>query len=243
MREILRPTTARRVTIETKVWERDWAARLHSSGFSLVYELNEIKCHRLLWINNVLNPALVKDASEHWIRQGQLDVVEEVLPRLSSALNHFGLAESDLGLGLYYSSAELVGVFTCETEYLCHFAGDCRLAHKSDWIERGIAMLEARPDICVVNPIWNGNVEEAMSEAQSWDDDYAYGYGFSDQCYLIRTGELRNADLRTMHPESERYPTYGGDLFEKRVDSWMRANGLKRATDLRTCYVHLGHSA
>lgn len=239
----MRPPAVERITIETKVWERDWAARLYSSGFPLVFNLNEIECHRVLWINNVLNPAMVRGAAEDWVRQGKLDAIDEVLPRLDDALSHFGLAESDLGSGLYYSSAELVGILTCETEYLCHFAGDCRLAHKSDWIQRGIELLESRLDISVVNPIWNGNVEEVMSEALSQDDDYAFGYGFSDQCYLIRTEELRNADLRTLHPFSERYPPYGGDLFEKRVDSWMRINGRKRATDLRACYLHLGHHA
>ena len=233
----------RRVTIETKVWERDWAARFYSSGFPLVFDLNEIECHRVLWINNVLNPAMVRGAAKDWVRQGKLDAIGEVLPRLDDALIHFGLVESDLGAGLYYSSAELVGILACETEYLCHFAGDCRLAHKSDWIQRGIELLESRPDISVVNPIWNGNVEEVMAEAESSDEDYAYGYGFSDQCYLIRTEELRNANLRALHPDSERYPTYGGDLFEKRVDSWMRMNGRKRATDLRACYLHLGHHA
>ena len=40
------------------------------------------------------------------------------------------------------------------------------------------------------------------------------------------------------HPYSDRYPQYGGELFEKRVDSWLRVNDFHRATLKNGHYIH-----
>ena len=37
---------------------------------------------------------------------------------------------------------------------------------------------------------------------------------------------------------SKRYPRYGGDLFEKRVDSWMRNHAFHRLTWRHGSYEH-----
>ena len=45
------------------------------------------------------------------------------------------------------------------------------------------------------------------------------------------------------HPDSERYPVYGGELFEKRVDAYMRNHKLLRITSKHASYVHKNHTS
>lgn len=228
------------LSIETKVWESDWEKGIRGGGVARLFEMIPTPAMRRLLINNVAAPNLVVEEAQKLVYAGIIDEVILVKEHLSMALEHFRLSEEVLGRGLPYSSAELVGLLNCDTPYLCHFAGDCRMGHVSDWMEHGIELLEAKPDISVVNPIWNGNYGEVTVESQECDGQYAIGSGFSDQCYLVRKQEFFDANLTRLHPISERYPEYGGDLFEKRVDSWMRFEKKLRATDLRATYLHLG---
>ena len=68
--------------------------------------------------------------------------------------------------------------------------------------------------------------------------DFYIGRGFSDQCYLVRTEEFRRRIYNESHPASARYPCYGGELFEKRVDSWVRNHGHLLATYKHGHYLH-----
>jgi hypothetical protein len=56
--------------------------------------------------------------------------------------------------------------------------------------------------------------------------------------YLVRTEDFRASIYEESHEASERYPHYGGELFEKRVDSWMRNNHHLRATHRHGSYLH-----
>jgi hypothetical protein len=55
---------------------------------------------------------------------------------------------------------------------------------------------------------------------------------------MVRTADFRRAIYGEKHPDSARYPGYGGELFEKRVDSWMRNHGHLRATYRHGAYLH-----
>jgi hypothetical protein len=90
----------------------------------------------------------------------------------------------------------------------------------------------------VFNLTWNHRFHEAKNESLKEDDQFYYGYGFSDQMYLVRTADFRAPIYEEINDASERYPKYGGELFEKRVDSWMRNNGNIRATSKQTSYIH-----
>ncbi|MCE9558045.1 MAG: hypothetical protein K8R88_03770 [Armatimonadetes bacterium] len=229
-----------RLTLETKVWEKDWRRLILLEECKHIFERILTPCHRRLLINNVEDPKAVAGYAEKLVAKGILDEVVIVDSHIEAALTHFKLSKESLGIGFAYSAAELVGIFTCETEYLAHFAGDCRMLHYSHWCEDGMNTLAENNDIAVVNPIWNGDVLEVEKEATERVRNYCLGYGFSDQCYLVRTMDLLNADLTQIHPDSRGFPAYGGELFEKRVDGWMRTEGRLRATDLTATYVHGG---
>lgn len=88
----------------------------------------------------------------------------------------------------------------------------------------------------MVNPVWNYQFGEAYQEAVEKRGDFLISHGFSDQCYLIRTREFQSKIYNEHNQSSERYPKYGGELFEKRVDSYMRNHERLRATYKKLSY-------
>jgi hypothetical protein len=56
--------------------------------------------------------------------------------------------------------------------------------------------------------------------------------------YLIRTEDFRAPIYEEINEASNRYPKYGGELFEKRIDSWMRNHSHTRASSKKYSYIH-----
>jgi hypothetical protein len=106
------------------------------------------------------------------------------------------------------------------------------------WISDAFKILEERSEVFVANANWDK--EFLLTEEESFDsiDDFFLGFGFSDQCYLIRTKDFRQPIYNEHLEVSARYPEYGGELFEKRVDSYMRNHNLYRITSKKASYMH-----
>lgn len=231
--------TSGSVTFETKCWEGDWEFLLPGGRLRAMIERN---CHpfpvRRLLINNVNNYGAVCRAADRLVAK---DIITEFLivrDLEQEALDHFGLFKEDLGAGYYYSIAELVGLYVCDTEYLLHYSSDSGPAHRTNWIPLAIATMLETPEAVVANLTWNGNFKEASKESFSQTKDFFLAYGFSDQCYLVRTDQFRQRIYGEYNAASERYPAYGGELFEKRVDAWMRNNDRCRLTFKHSSYHH-----
>lgn len=229
------------VTFETKVWENDWELLLKTSRIPETIE----NCHydftnKLLFINNVNNFHAVKSAANKMIDLGIIDGSVHVNAYADRALSYFNLSREKLGKGYYYSIAELVSIYLSETKYILHFSGDTTVTPdvQKNWVEAGIEVLEKCPDVKVFNLVWNYDYQDAKDESEYEDKDFYFGYGFSDQMYLIRTTDFKQQIYEYYDKASERYPKYGGELFEKRVDSWMRQNKFLRATYKHGSYTH-----
>jgi hypothetical protein len=194
---------------------------------------------RILYINNVSNIRQVSRYAQQKVDAGIIDKYVIVEQYAAEALSFFGLQKEDFKGGYYYSIAELVGIYLCRTDFLLHFSSDAILIKGSNnWIEKGTSLLQENDSIMVANPNWSEQNNEALAEAISAKDGWAYGFGFSDQCYLVRTADVRKPIYSTSHPDSERYPKYGGELFEKRVDACMRNANQMRITYLQERYRH-----
>jgi hypothetical protein len=229
------------MTLETNVWENDWRLILNTGRLEAVVE----RCHyqfdsRKLLINNVADLSLVEKAAQRLLAAGIITeyiIVDEYAER---TLEHFGLPKKDEWAGgLYYSIAQFVGIYLCNTKYLLHFMSDT--LPDSDlgpgWVDKLASALENRPNVKVANLTWNHEYAGARNESSSQDDDFFYGYGFSDQMYMIAAADFQKPIYNEKHPASARYPNYGGELFEKRVDSWMRNHEYLRATYRRGSYL------
>jgi hypothetical protein len=228
------------VTFETKVYEKDWRYILQGDYLDQIIR----RCHypfkeKVLFINNVDNKEMVIQYAEEKVQSGVLDRYYLVEDYADEALKHFGIDKESFKGGYYYSIAELVSIYLCQTEFLLHFSSDAFMQKNGEsWIEESKNILRTREDILVANPSWNFQYDQAKDESMTEIGSFYVGYGFSDQCYLVRADRFKKSIFNESHPDSERYPKYGGELFEKRVDSYMRNNGLFRISSQKVSYIH-----
>jgi hypothetical protein len=228
-----------RVTLETKCWEGDWEAILKGDRLRRLALFNRHPfADRVLLINNVSDHDKVRTHAERAVEEGSITRYVVVKDHIEDALRFFGVSRESFGPGWVYSIAELVGLYLCDTEFLLHFSGDSLPERPVEWVEGAVGCMDLDPRIKVANLAWNGRYDEARGESQAETADFWIGQGFSDQCYLVRTRDFRAPIYAHTHPASERYPAYGGELFEKRVDAWMRSHGWLRATYKHASYCH-----
>lgn len=229
------------VTFEIKVYENDWEYILKNNYLDkIISRCNYNFERKILFINNVNNLEKVKRYANKKVSQGIIDGCFVVDEYANEALNYFNIEKESFKGGYYYSIAELVSIYLCETKYLLHFSSDTFLAENNiDWIDDAIKVFEEKEDIIVANPTWNFSYEKAKKESIFEIDDFYVSYGFSDQCYLIKTNVFKKQIYNENHIDSVRYPKYGGQLFEKRVDSFMRNHNKLRITSKKVSYLHV----
>ena len=232
------------VTLETKCWERDWEKLLCTDRLKHLADRSAYPfVKRLLMINNVADLGRVVSLAQAAVADGRITDYVVVQEHAAAALDFFDLTAADLGRGYVYSIAELVSIYLCETDYLLHFAGDCLPRKRSGWVAKAIDVLAADPRVRVANLSWDtpdcpSENTPAREASFGRRGDFFLGYGFSDQCYLIRTRDFRSRIYGESNAASDRYPLYGGELFEKRVDAWMRNHDFLRATYIHAVYDH-----
>jgi len=234
----------RTITFETKCYESDWEYLLKAGRLKKMKDACRYPFDRsVLHINNVNDPDEVERWAARAVAAGVIDLYARVSDYADEALAFFGCEPSAFGKGYYYSIAELVALYLCKTDYLLHFSSDTVMANDEAWIASAMTKMEEDRRIIVANPTWNDKFHRAREESVAEDDDFFIGHGFSDQCYLVPCGAFRRPVYGETNPISEsRFPHYGGDSFEKRVDAYMRNNGFLRITHKRASYRHRNFS-
>ena len=228
------------ITFETKCYENDYRILLNTSRLRQVIDRCQTPfAKKMIFLNNINDMERAKAYADQRVREGVIDAYQVVAEKADEALRFFSIDPETFHGGYYYSIAELVSIYLCETPYLLHFSSDAILERvDGSWIESAIAVMEKNPQVVVANPVWNGKYEEAKAESFSEDALFYYSHGFSDQCYLINTRCFKAAIYNAQHPMSDRYPAHGGDSFEKRVDSYLRTHQLLRITHKTANYLH-----
>lgn len=228
-----------KVTFETKCWQRDWEVLLQTDYLEkMIANCNFPFSTKRLLINNVDDINAVKRYADKAVKTGLIDeyvVVDELAEKVLKKLN---LTKEELGKGYYYSIAELVGIYCCSTEYLVHFSSDTCLEKKwkNNFIRDGLNLFAENENVAVVNPMWNYKWHEL--ENPNWDKSKTFhlGGGFSDQCYMIKAEEFNRDIYHFWHETGEQYPAYGGELFEKRCNAYLRVNKRMRAVHMKSSY-------
>lgn len=230
----------RKVCFETKCWEKDWRPLLLTDRLEAMAKRNAYPfVERVLMINNVNDYNEVCFHAQKALEKGYITRYLVVKDHAEETLKFFGLTREALGKGYFYSIAELVSIYLCQTEFLLHYSGDAIPARTVHWIEDAIELFDNDPRVRVANLAWSNRFDEVANEAMEQIDIFFLGFGFSDQSYLIRASDFRSRIYTERHPASERYPKYAGELFEKRVDLWMRNHHFLRATHRNASYLHI----
>jgi hypothetical protein len=89
----------------------------------------------------------------------------------------------------------------------------------------------------VANLVWNENYREVKKESykKEWNF-FVAKQGFSDQLFLVRAEEFRQPIYGEIRADSSHYPR--GDVWEKRVFSYLKNRELERIIYRRGSYTH-----
>lgn len=230
------------ITFETKCYENDWEYILKGSYLKKMIARCGIDFDfRQLIINNVKNRQLVEAYAQKKVDEGIIDAYYFAEDTETVVLDFFDTPKESFGKGFVYSISELTGIYKCTTDYLLHFSSDAypaRNAKKSNWILDAVRLMEQNPRYIVATLHWNYLFLDAKAESYGEDGMFWIAQGISDQCYLIPTNFFKQKIYNEKHPFSNRYPKYGGELFEKRVDSFLRNNEYYRLIHKKASYIH-----
>ncbi len=238
----------------TSCWEKDWRLILLDPMYLETLQIAN-HCYpfaeRLLIINNVQDLSLVRKAADRKVQEGVLTryiIAEEIVQEM---LGFFCLKRSDFRMGddaknyegvnpdwIYYNAlGPLSAIYSAVGEYLLFLTGDVRLDRQLKWIERSIRVMEKKKNIGVANLVWNEQYEEAKKESYrtTWNFYFA-NQGFSDQLFLVKRSLFCQPIYGEIREDSGHFPR--GDVFEKRVFSFLKNRGLQRITYRRGSYTH-----
>ena len=183
----------------------------------------------VLHINNVNDPDEVERWAARAVDAGVIDVYARVSDYADEALAFFGCAPAAFGKGYYYSIAELTALYLCKTDYLLHFSSDTIMANDEAWIAPAIAKMENDPrSAWLRKPDVERQVPTGPERSRSpRTTTFSSVTAFPTSATSCRPPPSDAPFTARRTPISEsRFPHYGGDSFEKRVDAYMRNNGL-----------------
>lgn len=241
------------ITFETKCWENDYEyilggnylEKMIQRANDAVGENAEIT-NRQLIINNIKDREKVVRLANKLLVKNVIDNFYIAEDTDNEVLKYFEINKNQLGIAYPYTISELTGIYNCKTDYLLHLSSDAFLTKnkKEKWISDAINQIENNYNniqgggYCVASPVWNFNKIEVKNESSSEVESFFISQGFSDQCYLIPISVFKKPIYNFHHEKSQRYPKRAGELFEKRVDSFLRANNCYRLISKKSNYIH-----
>lgn len=242
------------VAFATSCWEKDWRLILLDPDYLRVRQIGNHAfpfAETLLVINNVKDLPAVKKAAQEKVEAGVLTRWIGAEETADETLRFFDLKRDSFRPGadaalyenvnsdwIYYNAlGPLTALYACKSDYLLYLTGDVRLDERIDWIPKALRYMESHPECKAANLVWNHSSKEAKREAYrtTWNF-YVAKQGFSDQMFLVKKDVFRKPVYGEIRPDSAHYPR--GDVFEKRVFSYMKNRGWERITFRHGSYIH-----
>jgi hypothetical protein len=225
------------VSFSTSIYERSYKPALSGGAIRRALEACPYSFQeKLLIINNVNNRGEV------------LDIVHKEYPDFvyffaedsyREVLDKFFLKKEDLGDGYVYSIQHFSALYYTKCPFLLHVGEDCLLSEiDPDFIEDSIRLMQNNQRYICSMPSWDPFLVGPKGECLVEVENFYAAYGFTDQVYLANVGAFTGDIYRFYHPSSDRYPKYGGDNFEKRMNSYMVCNDRCRLVHKKSFYAH-----
>jgi hypothetical protein len=242
------------VTFATCCWEKDWEKILLDEEY---LPKKQIENHgfafheKILIINNVSDEEKVSFHAQKLVDKGILTHYYLSRPKASEILQFFQLKRSDFRMGkdakdyedvtndwIYYNAlAPLSAIYFSSSDFLLYVTGDVYLEKKVDWIEKAIDKMQKKKKYKVANLTWNERYGEAAKESYKSDENFFISKsGFSDQMFLVLREDFLQPIYGEIREDAAHFPR--GDVFEKRVYSFMKNHRWQRITYKLASYVH-----
>ena len=236
------------VTFATSCWEKDWNFILKDPFYLKIKQIEnhnfEFK-EKMLIINNVKDVEEVSHHAKSKVKDNILtnyyiakDFEEEVLEFFKLKKEDFRASKGYKDEWVFYNAiGVLTAIYLCKTPYFLYHTGDSFLEDKIDWIPKAIELMEKKKKYKVANLSWNHKYKEAEKESYKKKGDFFVAkQGFSDQLFLVKTKDFKRPIYSEIRDDSHHFPR--GDVFEKRVFSFMKNRRWKRITYRHGSYIH-----
>ncbi len=247
-----RKKEVKKVTIATSCWQENWREVLNKEPLQKNIENHQYPfVERLLVINNVTEKNKVYSAAKKLLEEKVFTKIVFSEEKETEVLSFFSLKKEEFVAKdarkeyqvandwvFYNSLAPLTAIYHCQTPYLLYFTADAHLKKPLSWIEKALSLLEKDPSYKVANPLWNERKKEAKKEAFTQKKGFwISSQGFSDQMFLIKTEDFRKPIYSEIREDADHFPR--GEVFEKRVYSYLKNRGYKRLTFKKGSYYHV----
>jgi hypothetical protein len=222
-------------------YERDYKDTL-APGFMEKVRNEQAGANIRNWIvsvNNVNDLLDARQRAERAVNRREVDRVVFVADHLEEAMRRTGLTAADLGRVRHFTDWCIVQATCTDSDYICHQSADIRLTRPFNWIDDAVATLEKNPLALVANPYWEWDAEGARREAKYVDGHYFVSTGVCDSFYLAKRKVLDDKIYHEKHEYGNNFNlSWAGEVFEQRLDAYMRNHGLLRITDSRIGVIH-----
>lgn len=232
------------VDLVINTFERTYHQVLVPGFFRRIENQNKRKFFKkIVLINNVKSKERVRQLAEILVQQHEIDNYFFVDEIIDTALRKTGFPLKNFEKAPHYSDCTLVAVSLVGSPWIVYWDAEVTLRKPINWVDPSIEKMEKDKRILVANPMWAYGEEEVESniikETAKSDFNFSLGYGFSDQLFLARRSQLSRKIYNERCIVSKRYPlSYKTDVFEAKIDAYMRKKHFLRATFIDAIYIH-----
>lgn len=229
-----------RVTFSTNVYENTYSAVLLEGRLKIQLEAtkNYPFYDKTIIVNEVKNREKVTNIIKTNFPDFKIYYSED---DFEEVLKYFGITKPELTYGYQYSIHHFNKFYHSDADYIFHISEDCAIKELDDnFINNAIEIMEKDDRIITAQPSWQKDCSGAIEEMAFEIGDFFAEFGFADQMYLAKVSEFKNNIYLHKHDASKRYPNYGGECFEKRVDSYMHTFDKYRIVHKKSWYAHNG---
>jgi len=236
------------ITLNTTIWEGDFDQILDEKSWFLNYKSNNVK-EKTLIINNVRKESRDKLLSKIKNAQKNQNInIVYVDEYKEEAKRFFNLNIDESTPGYVYTIQYFVALLKCNQPYIFNVSSDCELFFKEEYLNDSIEALQSNQKAITTTLPWSEDIRVSINEQNQMYkyfgkpelelEKFYYSVGFSDQTFFGDVSKLRNVNYNTTHPNTEHFPAYGGNSFEKRLCSYFLNQHSYRLVYKKYHYIH-----
>ena len=226
------------ITFQVNVYEKTYEKMFRDNYLDkLVQQFNYPFEEKVILIMNVFDRIRVVDIARQNYPDWKVYAINQA--NKPTCIEEFNLTQEEIAVGYNYSIQHYLAIYLCKTDYLLHWSEDCTVGNiDENFIKDSIDVMEKNNSIICSMPSWDKDNVGARLESVGDIGNFYKAQGFTDQVYFIRTKDFDKDIYHYTHPDSQRYPSYGGEAFEKRIDSYMRCCNKYRIINKNSWYAH-----